>query len=251
MSSQEPYELRIRAVAIPLALALAWLAVRVAPPATRMVTMWVHESGHAATAWLCGYVAFPGPWFTPVSGSRSWGVTLLVVAGLGAGARFAWRENEWGWSLAAASTLFLALYCTFALTMFSAEALVTFMGDGGCFVLGSLLMLTIYVPPDHPLRSGGVCWGLLALGALAFADAAHVWSGDVMRIPFGENGNGLSDPSVLTEIHQWTLQTMLRRYGLLKWSCLVGLGVAYAAGLATVNAAIEGTADQRWPAARS
>lgn len=224
-------ELRIRAFALPLALAASWLAVRLAPGAVRMLTMWVHETGHAAAAWVCGYLAFPGPWFTPVSGTRSWGVTLVVAAALSAGFKAAWNEGQRGWAMAAAAGVPLTLYCSLVLSSGRAEALVVFMGDGGCFVLGALLMLTIYVPGDHPLRTGGACWGLLALGALAFADAAHVWSGDVMRIPFGENGNGLSDPSVLTQVHGWSLQTLMRRYALLQWACVAVLGTVYALGL--------------------
>ena len=225
-------EAHIRAVAIPLALAAGWLAVRVAPAATRMLTMWVHETGHAVAAWMCGYMAFPGPWFTPVSGSRSWAVTGLVVASLGAAVTSAWRANERAWAAAAAAMLLATLYCRFALSSGRAEALVVFMGDGGCFLLGTLLMLTIYVDADHPLRSGGACWGLLVLGALAFADAAHVWSGDVARIPFGENGNGMSDPSVLTEIHQWGLLALIRRYEALEGACLATIAAVYAIGLA-------------------
>ncbi len=50
-----------RALALPLALLFAWLAVRGSPGAVRMLAMWVHESGHAVAAWLCGYTAWPEP----------------------------------------------------------------------------------------------------------------------------------------------------------------------------------------------
>src|SRR5437868_6480128 len=36
-----------RAIALPLALFFAWLAVKELPGAVRMLGMWVHESGHA------------------------------------------------------------------------------------------------------------------------------------------------------------------------------------------------------------
>jgi hypothetical protein len=77
-------ELKIRAIAIPAALMLASFAVSV--PIFRMLvrvffSMWIHELGHAGTAWLCGFAAFPGPWFTPVWESRSPVVSLLVAAG--------------------------------------------------------------------------------------------------------------------------------------------------------------------------
>ena len=114
-----------RAVALPLALLFAWLAVRESPGAVRMLAMWVHESGHAVAAWLCGYVAWPGPWFTPVGTERSPSFTVLLV-------------------------------------------------------------------------------GL-------------------------ENENGLSDPSVLTEIYGWSLLTLISRYGQLAHACLALLVVVYVA----------------------
>src|SRR5262245_19200762 len=45
-----------RAIALPLALLFALFAVKVAPGPVRMLSMWVHESGHATAAWLCGYL---------------------------------------------------------------------------------------------------------------------------------------------------------------------------------------------------
>ena len=40
-------------------------------------------------------------------------------------------------------------------------------------------------------------------------DAYAVWSGPLDRLPFGENENGLSDPSVLTEVYGWGLLMMV------------------------------------------
>src|SRR5262245_41644723 len=68
-----------RAIALPLAVLFAWLAVKGSPGTVRMLSMWVHESGHALTAWLCGYLAWPGPWFTPVATERSPSLTGLLV----------------------------------------------------------------------------------------------------------------------------------------------------------------------------
>src|SRR5215467_5354246 len=47
-------ELRARVLAFPCALLGAWIAVRIAPGLVRIFTMWVHESGHAVAAWVCG-----------------------------------------------------------------------------------------------------------------------------------------------------------------------------------------------------
>src|SRR5215813_10275617 len=72
-------ELRARVLALPSALLGAWFAVKAAPGLVRMFSMWVHESGHAISAWLCGYSAWPGPWFTPVASQRSITLTGLLV----------------------------------------------------------------------------------------------------------------------------------------------------------------------------
>ena len=47
-----------------------------------MLGMWVHESGHAVAAWLCGYLAWPGPWISLVNRYRQLAhacLTLVVV----------------------------------------------------------------------------------------------------------------------------------------------------------------------------
>ena len=76
-------ELKYRILAVPLALVIARLAVATVPFLTRMLSMMVHESGHAVSAWICGYAATPGIWFTPISDERSIWVPVFLVAGMG------------------------------------------------------------------------------------------------------------------------------------------------------------------------
>ena len=84
----------MRALALPGALIGARLATAVMPGPVRMFSMWVHEAGHAASAWLTGFAAFPGPWFTPIDLERSLMVTLAVAGGLAAGAYRAWQSER-------------------------------------------------------------------------------------------------------------------------------------------------------------
>ena len=62
-------------------------------------------------------------------------------------------------------------------------------------------------------------------------DAYTVWSGPIDRLPFGENENGLSDPSVLTEMYGWSVLTLINRYGQLAHACLALLAVVYVSAL--------------------
>ena len=68
-------------------------------------------------------------------------------------------------------------------------------------------------------------------GAVSFADAFAQWWGarsDYDRIPFGHNeGAGLSDPSVLTELFAWTTGALVRRYVVLGCVCLAALAALY------------------------
>ena len=160
-----------------------------------MLGMWVHESGHAVAAWLCGYLAWPGPWFTPVGTERSPSFIVLLVGVLAYGGYRAWQLQRWFWVTASASTLLLVLFCTLVLRPGTAQQLIVFGGDGGSLVLGTMLMLTVYAREEHPIRRDHLRWGLLVIGALAFMDVYAVWSGPINRLPFGENENGLSDPT--------------------------------------------------------
>lgn len=216
-------ELTARAVALPSALVLAWLSVRGAPGAVRMLAMWVHESGHAAAAWLCGYLAWPGPWFTPVGTEPSRLLTLTLVGLLGYGAWQARERQRPFWLVAASTTLLLVLACTFGLHPGQAQQFIVFAGDGGCFVLGTCLMLTVFAREEHPIRREHLRWAFLAIGALAFMDAYATWSGGIAAVPFGANDHGLSDPSVLAEEFGWSVLTLMRRYLQLAHACLAVL----------------------------
>lgn len=218
-------ELMARAVALPAALLLAWLSVRVAPGAVRMLAMWVHESGHAAAAWLCGYLAWPGPWFTPVGTEPSRLLTLTLVGLLGYGAWQARERQRPFWLVAASTTLLLVLACTFGLHPGQAQQFIVFSGDGGCFVLGTCLMLTVFAREEHPIRREHLRWAFLAIGALAFMDAYTTWSGGIEAVPFGANDHGLSDPSVLAEEFGWSVLTLMRRYLQLAHASLAVLAV--------------------------
>jgi hypothetical protein len=223
----EVSESTVRLAALPAALLFAWLAVKVSPGGVRMLTMWVHESGHALTAWTCGHLAFPGPWFTPVSSDRSYVLSTLILGLLGYGGYRAWAAERWFWVAAAAAAAAVVITDTFVLSDWTAQQLITFGGDGGCLVLGTLLMLTVYSRETNPVRKNHLRWGFLVIGALALVDVSTVWNGPISSLPLGENENGLSDPSVLTEQDGWNLLVLIVRYQQLARGCLGVLAVVY------------------------
>ena len=194
--------------------------------------MWVHELGHAVAAWLCGFAAMPGPWFTSVDPDRSRATTVLFAGLVGFGGFRAWQKSRWFWIAVCAAVLMTLLACTLGLYSDQAQQLITFGGDAGCFVLGSALMLTFYARRDSPVHRNALRWGFLVIGALSFMDVWAIWSGGLQNVPFGENENGMSDPSVLTELYSWNVQVLIARYERLGVFCLVALTVVYAGGIA-------------------
>ncbi|ABC82911.1 hypothetical protein [Anaeromyxobacter dehalogenans] len=237
-------ELWIRAVAPPAALLLALALVSSGPGHALLRTflsMWIHELGHAVTAWLCGHGAFPGPWRTPISSGR---LPLVVIAVSGALAALAWR----GWRsgrrailAAGAAGLGVQLVCTL-LPATTARALITFGGDAGCMVIGAALVATIWADPEGPLGRGSLRWGFLVIGAAALVDALHGWVRawrDPGELPLGEiEGVGLSDASTLMQVHRWSASALSGRYVALGLACLAALGATYAVMLARARGAV-------------
>src|SRR5437870_10753722 len=78
-------EASIRTWAIPSALLCAFLLVSVSPGRAVVrifFSMWIHELGHAAAAWLCGVLAVPGPWRTLTASGRSPLFAALLSVGV-------------------------------------------------------------------------------------------------------------------------------------------------------------------------
>lgn len=240
-------ELYVRALALPGALVVARVVIGSMRGPARVITMWVHESGHAAAAWLTGFMAFPGPWVTPIDLERSMMVTLVLAAALAFGAYRAWQIERWFWVIASSAVLVLALFGAFAVHTLRARQLFTFMGDGGLFVLGSLLMLTMYARADHPVRQERLRWVFLVVGALAFMDARATWFGGMDRLPLGEDDRGLSDASVLTESYGWTLELLVGRYQQLAVGCFIVLAAAWAVGLLQALGELQAAATSSTP----
>ena len=230
-------ELLVCAVAPPAALVVAWALVASNSGhalVRTFVSMWIHELGHAVSAWACGYGAFPGPWRTPVSSGRMPLVVALVAGVLGWLGWRGWRARRPSVVAAAAGGLVIQLVCT-TLPAHSARALFTFGGDGGSLVLGALLVATVWADPEGPLGKGGLRWGFLAIGAAALVDPLDTWVRawrDHGLLPLGEiEGVGLSDASTMMEVHGWSASALAGAYVALGTACLAALAVGHAVAL--------------------
>jgi hypothetical protein len=230
-------ERRFRLFAIPVALVVAWAIVHAGfghMLLRTVLSMWIHELGHAVAAWLCGHFAFPGPWFTPVGSGRSLIVVGLVTGALGYGAFRLWRLRRF-WSVVLLLVLPVQIYCSFFLSERRASAFIIWSGDGGCMVIGTLLMLSLYARKGSQIRVGWLRWGFLVIGAAAFADGFATWWAartDRDAIPFGETeGRGFSDPTVLVFQQGFSVTGLVNSYVYAGAACLLVLAVAYVLGL--------------------
>ena len=230
-------ERRVRIFALPAALLVAWGLVHAGflrMLVRTVLSMWIHELGHAVAAWLCGRFAFPGPWFTPIGYGRSLVVVIVVAGALVFGAVKLWRTHRL-WAVVLLLVLPAQIYCSFVLPVPRASAFIIWSGDGGAMVIGTLLMLSLYARKSSQIRVGWLRWGFLVIGAAAFADAFATWWAartDRDVIPFGENeGRGMSDPTVLVFERGFSVPGLVDSYLWTGAICLGVLAVAYVLGL--------------------
>jgi len=185
-------ERRLRLIAAPAALVFAHFVVATSIGHTLarvFLSMFVHEIGHAVAAWLCGFMAFPALWVTPTSPGRVPAFAIALSIALGLGSLWLWRVGRRRGAAALGTLLVLQLALTLGLSARSAQALIAFAGDAGCFVLGAALMCTFYADSESALVRAWLRWGFLVIGAFAFSDALATWWAarfDPDAIPFGE-----------------------------------------------------------------
>jgi hypothetical protein len=250
-------ELVLARFAVPGALLTSWILIHTDMGRFLMrllLSMWLHESGHAAAAWLCGYLAFPGPWFTPVAEERSFLFALAISAGLGYAIWRAWTNDQRVRAGAFMALLGAQWFATFVLRETTAHTFITFAGDGGMLVFGAALLAAFFVPPGHKLHRDWLRWGFLVIGSASFADSFYEWWSarrDPSLIAFGEiEGRGDTDPTVLLQAG-WTIDRMVGRYLALGVLSLLVLAVLQVRHVRRTRAALDAVERGEEPEDRS
>lgn len=235
MADDDPaLEWKLRAAAVPAAIALAF-AFHAWPTGhwlqRTFLSMMVHELGHATTAWWCGFAALPTVWKTLIPEARGALAPVLVLAVEAALILRGWNRQRMAWVAAGLALAGVQAIGTLGTSVYRAQEAITFGGDAGAMVLGTLLMLTFFAGPESRLRTQQLRWGFLVIGAAALVDTFATWTAarrDPDAIPFGEiEGVGLSDPSKLDEIYNWTAHQIVHRYLEVGTACFVVLAAAW------------------------
>lgn len=226
------HEFWCRVFALPVALAFGWVINWAMPTLTAFLEMWVHETGHATTAWLCGYPAIPTAWFTPTF-ERQRALSVFLAVGLVVGGYFAVRFERWFWVAVSAGVLLLVIAGSMQHD-YDFQVYTHFWGEGGAYVWSTILMLTFYSRRNSPMTKNQIRWALLILGAMAFWNVYSRWSGGFENIAqFLEDTDerGPSDMRTLTVLYSWPIYVLIHRYRDVGYTCLAVLTGAYAAGL--------------------
>ncbi len=221
-----------RIAGLPAALVVGSAIAAGFPTLSHILSMWLHEGGHAVTAWMCGYIAVPTAWFT-IIGGRYRLFSLALFAAIGFGGYIAWRKERWFW-VAAAVCGAMVVVIGAALSDFQAQGLFSFGGEAGRFFLGTALMLTFYARPRSKLRRHQARWGLLLVGAISFMAAYFIWAGGFERIADWVDEvdeRGPSDMFNLTRYFGWSIGVIQARYVALAHWCMALLAAFYAWGI--------------------
>jgi hypothetical protein len=151
VSDEEPddidyaLEWKLRAIAVPVTFLLA-LAFHASPAGHSLqrtfLTMIPHEFGHATTAWLAGYPAIPSLWKTIIFG-RSMLLMIALAAVVAALLYRGWKSQRN--DLLATGLVIGGLQLLLATSSDkTAQAAITFGGDAGAMVIGTLLVVAFF-----------------------------------------------------------------------------------------------------------
>jgi hypothetical protein len=232
------WEILLRKWTPPLAILLACgLHLLPVPRLLQRLTagMMLHESGHATAAWLCAMAAVPLLWVTHVADHRSLVIAATESVALLGLAWWAHARRRRTLRMATVGLLSLHLPLTWWASEHTARGWVTWAGDGMGMVLAALLVTSFALPTRQILAHQGIRWGLLAIGANAWADLALPWWTALRHrevIPYGRiEGVGDSDPERLVTTWRWLEHNLVHSYVATSLVTLAAMAVAWRWGV--------------------
>jgi hypothetical protein len=98
-------------------------------------------------------------------------------------------------------------------------------------LFGAALASSFLLPPTVKALQGGLRIGWLVTGAIAWADAMHLWvlaRRDPANLPFGLENGMESDATKLVDRFHWAEEVMISRYLTLGTVCLLAVLAAWA-----------------------
>ena len=227
------HELICRTFALPGALLVGWLIVQTMPVLADLLRMWTHETGHAVTAWLCGYTALPTAWITIRSAERVPAASFLLAAALAFGGYVAWRLERWFWLGASAVT-------SPVIGRQPAQRIpggVSYHVWRRCRLLrccdrfdGSILCAA----PESAVCRKQLRWALLVIGAIDFMDTYATWAGGFEKIVHWLDDideRGPTDLAQLTQFYGWGIGEMQTKFLKVAHLCFLTMAAMYTAGI--------------------
>lgn len=209
--------------------------------------MWLHEFGHAISAWMTGFWAVPGPWLTTTALERSLTVTLTLLGLFGYVGYRGWAQERRSILVCACILGALTLYGTFGVSIQTAQTASVFFGDGGMMILGCIMVLTFWAPVGTHLHTSMLRWGFLVIGAFAILDGIFTWwpaRKDPSVIPYGKiinsGGELETDATKLIDVSHWPQEQMIGRYVWVIYIVVAIIIARWAWGMWTIHKEREG-----------
>ncbi len=238
---RDPYSFRNRYIlllAFPIAMSFAILlqSADISKLLFFPLQLWVHEVGHAVVAWFSGRRALPLPFgWTNVVPERSLFVYLGVLILFGLLFRAGWKEKQ-------RSTMIFAIVCAIVqcgMTWIQPadvfEMWLAFGGIGGEFYLSTLMIAGFYFQLPNDWRWDFWRYPSILIGTNTFWAAFSRWQ-QIKRgtesIPWGSllrgEGDSGGDMNQLSEVYNWSDQTIINTYNTLGYICLIVVFSLYA-----------------------
>jgi len=189
---------------------------------TTVLSMSIHEFGHAVTAWMMGQFAIPIPMagLTLPIGSRSTLVSLLFISAFSYLAYKSWKEKIYFLFSLSVGFILASLYLLKNYTNSTQMPVIFFAGVAGEFILSAILILAFYNPLFKKIRWDFFRYFFFAVGCMVYVESSLLWINISLKrsaIPFGScqsaDGAGAKEGDMNRLIADgWTENDITSRY---------------------------------------